>query len=198
MRLLLPLLLVVPLFLSAQGPKGNKMIGDTIRVCTEASPCGPNHVTIPEQEPKVADVTSIDGMIKAWYDIVTGPKGQPRPWGRDHTLYNSETRFLSVGRGPKGKLHATLYDHQGYVNAVDKGLTERGFYETEIHRVTQRFGNTVHVYSTYESREVANGPVTARGINSIELFHDGTRWWIMYAQWQEETPNQPIPKEYLP
>ena len=197
MRLLLPLFLLVPLFLSAQGPKA-KMIGDTIRVCTTADPCGPNHVTIPEQEPKVADVTSIDGMIKAWYDIVTGPKGQARPWGRDHTLYTPETRFLNVSRGPKGKLRATLFDHQGYVNAVDKGLTERGFFEREINRVTQRFGNTVHVYSTYESREAADGPVTARGINSIELFDDGARWWIMYAQWQEETPSQPIPKEYLP
>ena len=37
-----------------------------------------------------------------------------------------------------------------------------------------------------------------RGINSIELFWDGKRWWIANAIWTDETPGQPIPNEYLP
>jgi len=37
-----------------------------------------------------------------------------------------------------------------------------------------------------------------RGINSIQLFNDGTRWWIVSVYWQAETPTLPLPPEYLP
>ncbi|MGZ4815450.1 MAG: hypothetical protein ACXVZV_08580 [Terriglobales bacterium] len=70
--------------------------------------------------------------------------------------------------------------------------------EREIHRVTERFGNIAHVWSTYESRRTPDGPVIARGINSIELFWDGNRWWIANAIWDQETPTKAIPKEFLP
>jgi uncharacterized protein (DUF779 family) len=29
-------------------------------------------------------------------------------------------------------------------------------------------------------------------------FHDGKRWWIASATWQDESARHPIPKEYLP
>ena len=174
------------------------MIGEAIRICTAEHPCTPRPVAIPDQLPLETDVATLDGIIRAWYEIVSGPKGQPRAWGRDRTLYSPEVRFLKASGDAQRKPRATLYDHQGYVNEVDPWLKKHGFFEQEIHRVTRRFGNTAHVYSTYESREKAEGPVVARGINSMELFFDGMRWWIMYAQWQEETPDLPIPKEYLP
>jgi hypothetical protein len=64
--------------------------------------------------------------------------------------------------------------------------------------VTERFGSIANVFSTYESRRSPEGPVIARGINSLQLFHDGARWWIASATWQDESPRHPIPKEYLP
>jgi len=83
--------------------------------------------------------------------------------------------------------------------AVDSSNAEvlKGFYEKEVHRVTQRFGNIAHVFSTYESRLKIDGPVIARGINSIEAFWDGQRWWIASAIWDEERPDNPLPAEYL-
>jgi hypothetical protein len=97
-----------------------------------------------------------------------------------------------------GRIHATVMDHQMFVDGSNDGLVRRGFFEREIHRTTRRFGNVVHVFSTYEMRERADGPVNGRGINSIELFWDGTRWWIAAAQWDDERPDNPIPKAYLP
>ena len=61
-----------------------------------------------------------------------------------------------------------------------------GFFETEIHRDVQQFGSMAHVWSTYESRQKADGPVIDRGINSIQLYFDGTRWWIAAVMWQDE------------
>jgi hypothetical protein len=36
-----------------------------------------------------------------------------------------------------------------------------------------------------------------RGINSIQLFNDGSRWWILSIYWQHETPQHAIPQKYL-
>jgi hypothetical protein len=83
-----------------------------------------------------------------------------------------------------------------FVDASDP-LLRRGFFEKEIHRVTRQYGAIAHVWSTYESRATEDGPVLDRGINSIELHFDGTRWWIAGAQWFTETKEHPIPAEYL-
>jgi len=93
---------------------------------------------------------------------------------------------------------ASIVSHQQFVDASNDSAVKEGFYESEIHRVTQKFGNIAHVFSTYESRIKADGPVIARGINSIELFYDGKRWWIASTIWDDERPDNPIPPEYLP
>jgi len=73
-----------------------------------------------------------------------------------------------------------------------------GFYETEIARRTEQFGQMAHAWSIYESRHDPSDPEPfSRGINSIQLFHDGKRWWIVSIYWQQESAQAPIPKEYL-
>jgi len=57
--------------------------------------------------------------------------------------------------------------------------------------VERRFGNLVHVFSTYEFRARLDGPVRGRGVNSIQLFWDGQRWWIASATWDNERPGNP-------
>jgi hypothetical protein len=155
------------------------------------------HVAVQTVEPRAEDVATIDGMVKAYYEVVSGPAGRPREWARDRTLYIQDLRFVDVGWDKDGKPAPRIVDHQGYVDFAD-GMVERGFFEKEIHRVGERFGPIAHVWSTYESRRTESGPVIARGINSIELFWDGKRWWIANAIWTDETKENPIPKEYLP
>jgi hypothetical protein len=147
--------------------------------------------------PRAADVSTIEGIIAAFYDVISGPAGSPRQWSRDRTLYVPSVKFVAVEER-KGKPFARIVSHQEYVEGANAGMVRGGFYEREIHRVTQTFGNIAHVFSTYESRQQADGPVIARGINSIELYFDGARWWITAAQWQDESKAQPIPKEFLP
>lgn len=156
------------------------------------------HVEVPSAEPRAADVGTIDGMVKAYYDVISGPAGKPREWSRDRTLYIRDLRFVDVGVDKDGKPAPRIVSHQEYVDSTDPSFVSRGFYEKEIHRAAERFGPIAHVWSTYESRQTENGPVIARGINSIELFWDGTRWWIANAIWTDETKENPIPKEYLP
>jgi len=158
----------------------------------------PPHVDVPAISPRAEDVATIDGIMKAFYDVISGPAGQPRQWSRDRTLYIADIRFVAMSEDKAGKPVAQIASHQQFVDYADPVLVKDGFYEREIHRVTERFGNIAHVFSTYESRQKADGPIIARGINSVELFYDGKRWWIASNIWDDERPDNPLPAHYLP
>ena len=149
------------------------------------------------QQPRPQDVATIDGVVAAYYEVVSGPPGQRRDWARDRTLYIPGMKFVAMSE-KDGKPVAEVMAHDEYVHRVDGWLVENGFFEKEIHRETRRYGNIAQVWSTYESRQKADGPVIARGINSLELYWDGARWWVASAVWDSERKDNPIPKEYLP
>jgi len=156
------------------------------------------HVDVATIAPRPEDVSTLDGIVKAYYEVISGSAGQPRQWSRDRTLYISDIRFVAMSVDKSGKPVAHIATHQQFVDASNPSVVQDGFFESEIHRVTERFGNIAHIFSTYESRNKLDGPVIARGINSIELFWDGQRWWIASAIWDDERPDNPIPAEYLP
>ncbi len=174
-----------------------KIISALMGILFAAAATAQTHVDVKTVPPRPEDVATIDGMVKAYYEVVSGPAGQPRDWARDRTLYIKDLRFVMVETDKNGKLDPKIVDHQQFVDGSDAGLT-KGFFEKEIHRVTERFGPIAHVWSTYETRRTETGPIVKRGINSIELFWDGQRWWIANAIWTDETRDTPIPKEYLP
>lgn len=153
-------------------------------------------VEIPVAAPDPKDVSTIDGIIKAFYETISGPKGQPRQWSRDRPLYVKDVRFIQINRsGETVRPHIMRY--MEYVNGTNEYLVKDGFTEREINRVTQRFGNIAQVASTYEW-QTDDKKATGRGINIIQLFFDGARWWISAATWEEERKDNPIPAEFLP
>ena len=154
-----------------------------------AAPLSGQSLTTKAADP--ADVETLDGIISAFYDVISHAAGQPIDWARDSTLYLADLRFRIVGGGG-----VQIIDHAGFARA--NADVSQGFFEREVHRVTQRFGPIAQVWSTYEWRASPDGPVGGRGINSIELVFHGGRWWIGSATWTSETPENPIPAEYLP
>ncbi len=158
----------------------------------------PGSVPVADVAPRPEDVSTMDGIIRAFYEVITGPPGQPRQWARDRTLYIPGVRLVSMSVGKDGKPRAEVATHQEFVDRSDARMVKGGFYEQELHRVTKRFGNIAHVFSTYETRLAKNGPVIGRGVNSIELFWDGTRWWIASAIWDGERDDNPLPKDLSP
>jgi len=146
-----------------------------------------------------ADVSSPDAILAALYDVISGPAGQKRNWDRFRSLFAPGARLIPTGRAQTGEFRARVLDAEGYVERTTPLLEGTGFYEREIARRTERFGNILHAFSTYESRRKADDPAPfIRGINSIQLLYDGTRWWIVTVFWQAESPDNPLPKEFLP
>ena len=146
-----------------------------------------------------ADVVSIDAIITAAYDAISGPAGKKRDWDRERSLYYPGARLIPTSRpgASKGLAPQTL-DVDGFIARVEPYFAEHGFFEKEIARRTEQFGHIAHVWSTYESRhnEEDSEPFM-RGINSIQLFHDDYRWWIVNIYWQQESVEDPIPEKYL-
>lgn len=148
-----------------------------------------------------ADVGSIDGIINAAYDGISGPAGKKRDWNRERSLFLPGARLIpaAMEAGQRdGGLAPQFLDVEAYIARVEPYFRENGFYEKEIARRTEQVGQIAHVWSTYESRHAENDPEPfMRGINSIQLFHDGARWWIVNIYWPHETAADPIPAKYL-
>ena len=154
-----------------------------------------------EKNANPADVTSIDAIIAAAYDVISGPAGKKRNWDRERSLFIPGARLIptAVEAGKNDvDLAPLVLDVEGYIARVEPLFEKKGFYETEIARKTEQFGQIAHVWSTYESRHDPGDPIPfMRGINSIQLFHDGIRWWILSVYWQHESAAHPIPKKYF-
>lgn len=141
------------------------------------------------------DVESIDSIIKALYDIISGPAG-PRDWERDRYLLAPVGRLQPTRPIPEGGAAMDVFDLDGYAESRGPFFAANDFYEVEIARRVQRFGNIAHVWSTYESRRTPDGEPFTRGINSIQLFNDGDRWWIVSVFWDNEREGNKLPAEY--
>jgi hypothetical protein len=160
--------------------------------------------------PRAADVSSMDSIVAAVYDVISGPAGQKRDWERMRSLFVPGARLMPTspvrppGAAPDAPLngdeaYAThVLDVDGYINRASKFLEEQGFFERETTRRVEAYGHVAHVWSTYEARKKADDPKPfMRGINSIQLMNDGKRWWVVSIFWEAETPHTPLPKKYL-
>lgn len=150
--------------------------------------------TPPEANP--ADVESVDAIMTAVYDVISGGQGVERDWDRMRSLFHPNARLIPTGCGQNG-CGSRWMSLEDYISMAGPTLTQRGFFEVEIHRIEERFGQMAHIFSTYESRfKEDDAEPFARGINSFQLWNDGNRWWVFNIFWQGETPAAPIPAEY--
>ncbi len=143
------------------------------------------------------DVKSIDAILHALYDVLSGPAGA-RDWDRMRSLYHPKARLMPVGkRVVDNETGARVLNIEDYIKGVEPFFQKDDFFENQLSARCERFGNIAHVFSTYESRHAKGEPPFQRGINSIQLYFDGSRWWVMSIMWDSETPQQPIPQKYL-
>jgi hypothetical protein len=145
-----------------------------------------------------ADVASVDAIMRAVYDAISGDSGQARNWDRFRSLFAPGARLIPVGPRQQGGYGARVLSVEDYIRTAGPRLARQGFHEVEIARRQESYGPIVHLFSTYESRRSRlDAQPFARGINSFQLYHDGQRWWVVTIFWYGETPQTPIPARYL-
>jgi hypothetical protein len=145
-----------------------------------------------------ADVNSIDAILAAVYDVISGPAGKKRDWDRMRSLFLPGARLIPTGPRQAGGYGSRVLTVEDYVVRGDEIFAKEGFFEKEVARRVETFGNIAHVFSTYESHHSSDDAKPfARGINSIQLMNDGKRWWIVTIFWQGEDQKNPLPEKYL-
>jgi hypothetical protein len=142
------------------------------------------------------DVESIDATIAALYDVITGEPGANRDWDRFRNLFATDARLIPTRKSDSGELIPKPLSPEEYIQLFSSRIST-GFYERELYRKTEEYGTLVHVFSTYETKEKKDGPVTNRGINSIQLFKGKDRYYIVNIFWCAESMGFALPGKYL-
>ncbi len=150
-------------------------------------------------EKNINKVQTLNSAILTLYAVISGEKGQERDWELMKFLFHPEAKLIPSGKNKEGVYVARYMTTDDYILSNGQWLIDEGFFEKEIHRSVNTFGNITQVFSTYESyKSEADETPFMRGINSIQLLNDGERWWIINIYWTQESQENPIPKEYLP
>jgi len=145
------------------------------------------------------DLSSLDNIIAALYDVLSGDKGVARDWDRMRNLFIPEARLIPSRKGEDGSVGYRIMSPDDYIKSSGKWLEENGFHEIEIHRLVEEYGSLVHIWSTYESYHTkADENPFARGINSIQLLNNDGVWQIVQIYWLGESEMLKLPKKYLP
>ena len=144
-------------------------------------------------------VQTLDSTLETLYAVISGEKGKERDWELFRFLFKPDAKLIPSGKNQEGFYDLRYMSPDDYIKSSGSWLIENGFFEKEIHRELDTFGNITQVFSTYESYNSEKDEIPfMRGINSIQLLNDGERWWIVNIYWAQETKEHPIPQNYLP
>lgn len=145
-----------------------------------------------------ADVSSMDAIVAAVYDVISGSASKKRDWDRMRSLFFPGARLIPTSPRSTGGYGSRALTVDEYIQRASAIFEKQGFFEREAARKVETFGQIAHVFSTYESRHNADDAKPfQRGINSIQLMNDGKRWWIVTIFWQGEDEKNPLPEKYL-
>src|SRR4051812_33611807 len=154
------------------------------RLTAQATPGAPRSATpsatasaTVAADPK--DVASADAIIAALYDANTIMADQKRDVDRFRSLFVPGARLMPTSRRANGPAVIRIMTVDDYVGMASGGQPRHGFSEREIARKSDAFGNIMQVFSTYETHRDSTDTHPVHGINSIQLFNDGTRWWVV-------------------
>jgi hypothetical protein len=148
------------------------------------------------QDADYKNVRSVNAIITTLYDVISGPAGKDRDWDTFRSLFANDARmYVAYPSQDSGTVLRTMTPGE-YAEKNKTRLADMGFNEEEVHRTTESYGAITHVFSTYESHflNANNEQDTVKGINSIQLFYDGNRYYILSICWDANSKNIPVPE----
>ena len=129
------------------------------------------------------DVSTPEAIINAVYELISGNAGEPRDWSRLKTLYFPDARLIPFEAAPDGKAVPNVMTIDQFIETRSRFFETESFFEWETDSSMYVRGSMAHVWSSYEAGRTLHGPLIRRGVNSIQRWNDGSRWWILTAAW---------------
>ncbi|MGM0579523.1 MAG: hypothetical protein ACQETL_02510 [Bacteroidota bacterium] len=143
------------------------------------------------------DVQSIESIMSALTEVISGPANKERDWERFKYLFSEDAKLIPTQKTQSGEVEYNYWTPQEYIEMYKENRGGTAFYEQELYRITESFGNIAHCFSTYAVRTEINGVIQRRGINSIQLLKGKDRWYIMNVFWSNESEDVILPDKYL-
>jgi len=143
------------------------------------------------------DVQSIESIMSALIDVISGSAKEERDWERFRYLFSEDAKLIPTQKDELGEVTYNYWTPAEYIDMYMKNRGGTAFYEQELFRITESFGNIAHCFSTYAVRTSENGEIERRGINSIQLLKGKDRWYIMNVFWSNESEDSRLPEKYL-
>lgn len=145
-----------------------------------------------------ADVKSVDSIVGALYEVISGPACQKRDWNRFRSLFWPGARLMPLVKPPEKPVQiARVLSVEDYIARTEPFFTKEAFYENAVANRVEQWAHMAQVFSSYESRHGKGEKPFARGINSIQVFDDGQRWWVLSVLWESESQQSPLPEHML-
>src|SRR5262245_56901958 len=130
------------------------------------------------------DVKQLNDVLRAFYEVISFDEGATPDWQRMATLFSAHARITRVTP------EAIDYMNLETFRAMAEELLEVGaytsFYEHEIARRADRWGEVIHVASAYETKISRSArDYIERGVNSLQLIREQGSWRILSLCWDD-------------
>jgi hypothetical protein len=132
--------------------------------------------------------SKIQEAIDEFYDVISGSKEEQRDWDKFRSLFFSGDSALASIKFNEGKeLTTKPLNVNAYITGLNNFLSAHDFYEYGLNYEICIFGSIAHVYSEYEAKRKKEDPcIIKKGVNLVQLIHDGHAWKIYSMLWQDK------------
>tara|TARA_R110000744_G_C19053320_1_gene528114 strand:- start:64 stop:576 length:513 start_codon:yes stop_codon:yes gene_type:complete len=138
------------------------------------------------------DVESVDAIMNAYYDVVSGSSNEPWEFERDKYIHSKDAVITRLDENGKAESHTLEAEY------IPFGLSPKeDFYEKELKRKVSKYGNVAQVWSAFEIRTDPNTETNIRGLNSVQLHYESGRWWIDSWTCEMESEKSSVVSEFL-
>jgi hypothetical protein len=144
------------------------------------------------EEKYAEDVKSVDAIINAYYDVVSGSRSEPWEFERDKYIHSKNAVITRLDENGKAASHTLEAEY------IPIGLSpKKDFYENELKRKVSKYGNIAQIWSAFEIRTDPKTESNIRGLNSIQLHYENGRWWIDSWTCEMESEKSSVVNEFM-
>lgn len=170
-------------------------------ILVAAAGAGPVQAQTPTTVPIEQAAGTPSGLIEALYRMVSFGPGPEPDWEMFRGVFLPEAIVVFSPRGTRPmrvmSVDGFIQDWKDFFR--DAALEDKGFTETIAGMKVTEFGGLAHAWVIFEPRIGGTQPARQiRGLDSIELSFDGTRWWVAAITTDFEGPTQRIPAGLVP
>jgi hypothetical protein len=128
--------------------------------------------------------SSIAGLLNQLYAVISFEEGDEPDWQGLTEVFSQHARITRIT--PEG----TDYMDPANFLAMTRNMVDLGaytsFYEVEVARAVECFGEIAQVWSMYETRRGKYArDALGRGVNSIQLIRERGVWRVLGLLWDE-------------